>query len=152
MAGEVGPSPTYGGGLIFAANENARLVAINPTSGQKVWESNQYLPEVASPLYNDGLLYIATSYAVVACFDAQTGEFVKEYEASNGFYSSPVAADGKIYLFDLEGKAYIFKPGKDMQLTGTPELGEKVFSTPIFADGRIYIRGIKYLYCIGTKH
>jgi len=152
MSGEVGPSPAFGGGLLYAANENARMVAVNPITKQKVWESNHYLPEVASPLYNDGLLYIATTYAVVACFDALTGELAWEYEAGNGFYSSPEVADGKLYFFDIEGKAYIFKTGKEQQLIGTPELGEKVFSTPVFADGRIYIRGLKYLYCIGTKH
>jgi outer membrane protein assembly factor BamB len=150
MSGEVGPSPTFGGGLIYAANEYAKIVAINPTNGALVWEDNYYLPEVSSPLYHNGLLYIATSYAVFACFDATTGEFLWEFDADNGFYSSPMLADGKIYILDLEGQAYIFNPGKEMQLISSPHLGEKVFATPVFSDGRLYVRGNRHLYAVGN--
>jgi outer membrane protein assembly factor BamB len=85
LSGEVGPSPAYGGGLIYAANEYAKLVAIDPVSGTLVWDDNYYLPEVSSPLVHDGLLYVATSYAVFACFDAGTGQFIWEFDADNGF-------------------------------------------------------------------
>ena len=73
MMGEVGPSPAFGSGLIFAANEYAKLVAIDPTKNAKVWESDEYMPEVASPVSANGLLFIATSYGVLACYDAKSG-------------------------------------------------------------------------------
>lgn len=149
MSGEVGPSPVFGGGLVYAANEYATMVAVNPKNGNRVWENNHYLPEVSSPLYHNGLLYIATSYAVFACFDAATGAFLWEFDAENGFYSSPVFADGKIYVFDIEGHAYIFEPGREAKMIASPLLGEKVFATPVFADGKLYIRGNRHLYCIG---
>jgi hypothetical protein len=148
LSGEVGPSPAYGGGLIFAANEYAKLVAIDPVSGTLVWDDNYYLPEVSSPLVHDGLLYVATSYAVFACFDAGTGQFIWEFDADNGFYASPMLADGKIFIFDIEGQAYIFEPGRVPQLIASPSLGEKVYASPVFSNGRIYIRGNKHLYCV----
>ena len=151
MSGEVGPSPAYGGGLVYAGNEYAKLVAINPANGEMVWDDNYYLPEVSSPVYHEGLLYIATSYAVFACFDATNGEFLWEFDAENGFYSSPVIADGKIFIFDLDGQAYVFQPGRAANLISSPVLGEKVFATPVFADGRLYIRGNRNLYCIGSE-
>lgn len=150
MSGEVGPSPTFGGGLVYAANEYARLVAINPVSGEVVWEDNYYLPEVSSPLYHNGLLYIATSYAVFACFDASNGEFLWEFDSDDGFYSSPMLADGKVFIFDMGGRAYIFNPGRELDLIASPKLGERVYATPVFADGRIYIRGNRHVYCIGN--
>ncbi len=150
MSAEVGPSPTYGGGLVYAANEYARLVAINPLNGDLVWEDNYYLPEVSSPLYHDGLLYIATSYAVFACFDASNGDFFWEFDSDDGFYSSPMLADGKIFIFDMGGRAYIFNPGREVDLIASPKLGERVYATPVFADGRIYIRGNRHVYCIGN--
>ena len=150
MSGEVGPSPAFGGGLVYAANEYARLVAINPVSGELVWEDNYYLPEVSSPLYHDGLLYIATSYAVFACFDATNGEFLWEFDSDDGFYSSPMLADGKIFIFDMGGRAYIFNPGREADLIASPKLGERVYATPVFADGRMYIRGNRHVYCIGN--
>jgi outer membrane protein assembly factor BamB len=151
MSGEVGPSPVYGGGLVYATNEYARMVAVNPKTGEKVWEDNYYLPEVSSPAYHNGYIYIATTFAVVACFEAATGKFLWEFDAKNSFYSSPMIAEGKVWVFDTGGKAYIFESGSEPKLISSPELGEKVFATPVFADGRVYIRGVKHLYCIGVN-
>lgn len=149
MSGEVGPSPAYGGGLVYAANEYAKLVGIDPKSASVVWESNEKLPEVSSPVYIDGLLFVATTYSVLACFDAKTGHLLWEYEAKAGFYSSPMIADGKLYLFDTNGKGYVFAPGRTMKLLASSDMGEGVFATPAFADGCMYVRGSKHLFAIG---
>jgi outer membrane protein assembly factor BamB len=150
MMGEVGPSPAYSDGNIFAANEYARLVAINSDNDYQIdWEKSEYLPEVASPVVSDNLLFLATSYGVVVCYDATTGEKYWEMECDNGFYSSPVVADGKVYVIDMSGTTHIMEVSKELKLVGEPELGEKAFATPAFDQNRIYIRGSEYLYCIG---
>jgi outer membrane protein assembly factor BamB len=151
MSGEVGPSPSYGGGLVYAANEYAKMVAVDPTKGTIAWENSDKLPEVSSPVYYKGYVYVATTYAVLACIDAKTGVLKWEYEAKAGFYSSPMIASGKLYIFDTSGRAYVFATGGESKLLASPNLGEKVFATPAFSEGKIYIRGVKNLYCIGTK-
>jgi outer membrane protein assembly factor BamB len=148
MMGEVGPSPAFGEGLIFAANEYAALAAIRP-GGTIAWQNNEYLPEVASPVTAGGLLYIATTYGVLACYDANTGEKQWEHEANAGFYASPVIADGKVFALDTEGVAHIFSNEREKNLIAEPELGEDAVATPAFANGRIYIRGERHLFCIG---
>ncbi len=150
MAGEVGPSPAFGGGLVFAANEYATMVAIDPASGNVVWEDNYYLPEVASPVYGNGYVFIATTYAVLACLDAETGDQLWEYDTDNIFYSSPVVAGNRLYVTDISGNTYIFETGGEPNLLSQNSLGEEVYTTPAFADGRIYIRGEDHLYCIGN--
>ena len=151
MSGEVGPSPAFGGGLVYAANEYAKMLAVDPATGKVVWENMDRLPEVSSPVYYKGLVFVATTYAVLACVDAKTGTLLWEYEAKAGFYSSPMIADGKLYIFDINGKAYIFKPGTTVNLLASPDLNENVFATPAFADGFIYVRGSKHLFAIGKK-
>ena len=151
MMGEVGPSPAFGNGLVFAANEYARLVAIRPEGGGTIaWETNEYLPEVASPAVADGLLYIATSYGVLACYDATKGDKLWEFESDSGFYASPVIADGRVYALNREGVMHILRHDKEMQLVNEPPLGERTVATPAFANSRIYLRGEKHLYCIGN--
>ena len=151
LSGEVGPSPGFDNGVVYAANEYANLVAIKPGNpATAIWETNEYLPEVASPVAMDGLLFIATSYGVVACYDASNGEILWEYEAEQGFYASPVIADGKAYLLDMDGIMHIFAIDKTMKLIGTPELGEHTVGTPAFAPGRILLRGYDHLFCIGN--
>ncbi len=151
MSGEVGPSPAFGGGLVYAANEYAKMVAIDPKSGKQVWESTEKLPEVASPVYHKGLLYVATSYSILACFDATTGEQVWEHEFKAPFYSSPVVANGRLYLFDTSGNCYTVSPGRTFKLLGTSSLGEPVFATPAFVEGCMIVRGSKHVFAIGKK-
>lgn len=150
LSGEVGPSAGYADGMVFAANEYAKLVGIKIGSApQIVWEADEFLPEVASPLAVNGLLYVATSYGVLACYDAKTGEKLWDQDYGEGFYASPVSADGKVYATDMSGKTHIVKTTRDYQLVGTPELGEKVVCSPVFQDEKVYLRGMNNLYCIG---
>ena len=150
MMGEMGASPAFSDGLVFAANEYARLVAIKPgPSASIVWEHDEYLPEVPSPVASDGLLFVATTYGVLVCYDAKNGTKYWEKEFSYGFFSSPVIADGKLYVSDLHGITHILKVSKTAELIGEPQLGERITATPAFSDGRIYIRGELNLYCMG---
>jgi outer membrane protein assembly factor BamB len=152
LSGEVGPSAGFGEGLVFAANEYAKLVAIKPgDTPEIVWEADEFLPEVSSPLAVNGVLYIATSYGAFACYDAKTGAKLWSEEFGDSFYSSPVYAEGKVYLTDTSGKTRIIKATRDYQPVGTPELGEKSVCSPVFMDGRAYLRGMNNLYCIGAK-
>lgn len=152
LSGEVGPSAGYADGMVFAANEYAKLVGIKIGGGtpEIAWEADEFLPEVSSPLAVNGLLYIATSYGVLACYDAKSGEKLWNQEYGGSFYSSPVYADGKVYITDMTGKTYIVKATRDYQLVGSPELGEKAVCSPIFQDEKLYLRGMNNLYCIGN--
>jgi len=152
LSGEVGPSAGYADGMVFAANEYAKLVGIKFNGGtpEIAWEADEFLPEVSSPLAVNGLLYVATSYGVLACYDAKTGEKLWSQEYGGSFYASSVYADGKVYITDMTGKTYIVKATRDYQLVGTPEIGEKAVCSPIFQDGKLYLRGMNNLYCIGS--
>ena len=150
LMGEVGPSPAYNDGVVYAANEYAVLAAIKPGNPPSIlWETNEYLPEVSSPVAYNGMVFIGTSYGVIVCYDASNGEIFWEFECDEGIYASPEIADNKVYFLDVGGKMHIFSADKTMKLIGEPELGEGAVSTPAFSEGRIYIRGDKYLYCIG---
>ena len=152
LSGEVGPSAGYADGMVFAANEYAKLVGIKFNGGapEIAWEADEFLPEVSSPLAVNGMLYVATSYGILACYDAKSGEKLWSQEFGGSFYASPVYADGKVYITDMTGKTYIVKATRDYQLAGTSELGEKSVCSPIFQDGKIYLRGMSNLYCIGN--
>ena len=150
MMGEVGPSIAFDDGLVFASQEYARTLAIDPKAPETyVWEDDEYMSEVGSPVAYDGLMYMATSFGVVVCYDAKTGEKQWEKEFDNEIWSSPVIAEGKLYIVDKEGITHIMKADKSGTVIAEPELGEQGFALPAFADGVIYLRGTKNLYCIG---
>ena len=151
MSGEVGPSAAIYDGLVYAANEYARLIAIRPgPTPETVWEADEYLPEAASPVAANGLLFVATSYGMFVCHDAKTGAKLWEHEYDQGFYGSPMIADGKVYVMDKGGTMHIFKAERTKSNLGNPTLGEKSVVTPAFADGVIYLKGDRSLVCAGT--
>lgn len=149
LMGEVGPSPAFGDGLVFATQEYATLMAINPANGQIVWKDDEYLSEVASPVVANGMVFLATSYGVLVCYDAKTGSKLWEHDDGPGYYSSPVVADNKLFIFDLDGRLQVYALEREKKLLGESNLGAKISSTPAFADGRMYVRAGTTLYCIG---
>lgn len=151
LSGEVGTSPCSSGGVVYGASEYAKLVAVDGASGNVLWESSDYLPEVSSPVATKDNVFLATSYGVVAAFDAKTGALRKEHELNTEFYSSPVVADGKLYLFSNSGKMHIFTADNDFRLLDSFETGEKTFATPAFTDGKIVVRTEKSIYCVTTN-
>jgi len=149
MVGEVGPSVAYNDGIVVAANEYAKMVAIDIKTHQVIWENDEYLPEASSPVAYNGLLFIATSYGVIVCYDLKTGENYWEDDTGAAIYSSPTIADGKMFLMDNEGIMRVYGVAKEKKLLGENELGETAGTTPAYEDGHIYIRGVSNLYCIG---
>lgn len=149
LMGEVGPSPAFGEGLVFATQEYATLMAINPANGQVVWQDDEYLSEVASPVVAGGMVFLATSYGVLVAYDAKTGEKLWENDDGPGYYSSPVVADNKLFIFDLDGLLHVYALEREKKLLAEANLGTKITSTPAFSDGRMFIRAGTTLYCIG---
>jgi len=149
LSGEIGPSPAYGNGMVFVANEYAKMVAIK--SGKVVWENFEYLPDVSSPVAYKDYVFFTTSYGDMVCINQKDGAVLWHHEFDNGFYGSPVIADGKLYAIDRTGTTSIVEAGKEFKLTGQSSIGEKSDCTPAFANGMMYIRGYKNLYCIGKK-
>jgi outer membrane protein assembly factor BamB len=150
MMGEVGPSVAYSDGIVFAANEYARMVAIDIKTKEILWEQDMYLPEASSPLAHSGLVIVATSYGVLACYDAKTGDQYWEHDVGTTLYSSPVTAEGKLFMMDNEGVMRVYEFSKEMKLLKENKLGEKAGTTPAFSNGRLYIRGENHLFCIGS--
>lgn len=151
MGGEVCSCPCSMEGVIFGANEYAKLVAINGADGKVLWESSDYLPEVSSPVATKDYLYVATSYGVLAAYDIKTGALAKEHELNVEFYSSPMIVDGKLYLFSNDGKMHIFSTNSEFTLLGSFETGERTMATPAFTDGKIVVRTEKSIYCVAAN-
>ncbi len=149
MRGELAPSPAFGAGKVFVANQYARLAAIEPGDLASVgWEHSRDLPEVSSPAATDALVFIANGYGAVSCLDAFTGALQWRHEFDEGFYASPVVVGERVYLMDRSGVMRILAASRDFRLLGSPALGEPSDATAAFIDDRIYLRGKTQLYAV----
>lgn len=157
LGGEVAPSPTFGGGYVFAANMSGYLAAIRPdgtgdiTKTGVVWQYQDDLPDIVSPLGTADLVYIVATMGMVTAVDAKTGKKVWSHRYAGEFHSSPILVGRRIYLTDKKGVTHIFEAGRTFKDLGQASIGEDVNATPAFVGGRIYMRGKQHLFCIGAK-
>lgn len=155
LSGEVGPSPAYGAGMFFVANDYADASAISPPTVEEpepriVWQFSDSLPDISSPLATASYFYLLTSRGEIVCLNAADGEVVWVHEHEEPFYASPVLVGDRIYALDKAGTMLIFKNADSWQLVGTSPLEEMAVATSAFLDKRIYARTETSLICIAS--
>ncbi len=157
ISGEVGPSPAYGGGLVFAANTGAYLAAIRPDGSGNVtethvaWKGEDGLPDTCSPLADGKRVYVMDPGGYLTCYDAAKGKVLWEHDFETPFQASPTLVGDRLYLLDTKGDLWIAAAADKYSQLGRASLGEPADATPAFADGRIYIRGERHLFCVGKE-
>jgi outer membrane protein assembly factor BamB len=159
LRGDVGPSPVFAGGMVFAANEFPGLAAVRADGSGDVsdthiaWEADLGAPDTASPLATEDHVYLLASYGILTCYDAKEGgDPLWEQEFDAMFVSSPTLVGKLMYLFDEHGKVFIVEPTADeCRIVAENDLGEECVTSPVVSNGRIIIRGKEHLICIGKK-
>ena len=152
LSGEVGSSPAYAAGRVFAANQYARAAALDAVSGDLIWSSDELeLPDAGSPVATDRFLFLPTSYGTFSCVNAADGARIWEHTFDAGGYASPLLAAGRIYWLTEPGVMQIFKASDTFEQIAEPKLGEGSVCTPALVGRRLYIRGVKHLFCMGAE-
>ncbi|MBM3476516.1 MAG: hypothetical protein FJX75_24855 [Armatimonadetes bacterium] len=157
LMADIGPSPCYAAGVVYAAANLAGLYAIRATAasdkqaGEVLWEGKEGLPDTCSPATNGKLVFVVSTYGSVVCYSAADGKKLWEEEMKAQFQSSPVIVGNRVYLADTQGVTRIFEAADQYKPVGSGRLGEPVRATPAFVDGRIYVRGDSNLYCLGAE-
>ncbi len=152
LSGEIGSSPAYAAGRVFAANQYAQAVALDAGTGEAIWSTTELeLPDAGSPVATDRYLFLPTSHGMFSCVNAADGTRVWEHEFEAGGYGSPILAGGRLYWVTEDGVTRIFKATETFELIAEPKLGEASVCTPAAVGRRLYIRGVKHLFCIGPE-
>lgn len=99
-------------GLCSPEQTRAKLVALDPATGDSAWE-RELESWVWAPVTNaNGVGYVAVDTDLVA-FDVETGAELFRFETSGTITSAPVIAEGRVHFGS--GVAYFggVKPGRD---------------------------------------
>lgn len=157
LSGEVGPSPAYGAGMFFTANDYAdgSAIRVPETRGEGeleiAWQFYDSLPDISSPLATDTFFYLLTSRGEIICLKSESGEVAWVHENENPFFASAVLVGDRVYAVDKEGVVLIFKNAGIYEELGAMSLGEASVATPAFLDKRLYVRTMTSLLCIGEQ-
>ena len=153
---DIGPSPTFAEGKVFAANDNCELSVIRAdgrgdvTATGVLWKGEDGLPDTCSPLATKEFVFLLTSYGTLTCYDADKGGVLWSEDFEVEFSASPSLVGDRVYLIGKSGKAWILQPTREKcARVGEADLGEECVTSPAFQQGRIYLRGKNNLFCIG---
>ncbi|MGI6139577.1 MAG: PQQ-binding-like beta-propeller repeat protein [Candidatus Hydrogenedentales bacterium] len=156
LAGEIGPSPGFGAGMYFTANDYADSSAIRPPADpttdepEIVWQFYDSLPDISSPLATDAFFYLLTSRGEIICLDPKDGEVVWVHEHDEAFFASAVLVGERIYAIDHLGTVLIFKNAGEYEEIASLSFDEDTAATPAYMDNRLYARTATQLICIAS--
>lgn len=151
--GEIIVSPVYGDGIVFTQTwRQSPIHAIRLTANgrppEQVWVSEKPGPQEPSLVYYRGLLYAPMDNGSLVCLDGKTGKELYRERLGAACNSTPIASDGRIYVSDNEGKTFVVKAGREFQLLGTNDLGERITASPAVSGNQLFYRTDSHVYCI----
>ncbi|MBE0536426.1 MAG: PQQ-binding-like beta-propeller repeat protein [Phycisphaerae bacterium] len=112
------------------------------------WTAKQTLPQTPSPLLVGDLLFTVSDVGMLMCFDAATGEVIWKERLKGKQTASPVYADGRVYIFDQDGNATVFRPGRTYEHLATSKLDDGCMASPAVSGKAIFVRTKSRLYRI----
>jgi outer membrane protein assembly factor BamB len=154
--GEIIVSPIYGDGMVFLqlwrqSPIHAIRLTANGRPPESVWLSEKPGPQEPSPIYYRGLLYSLMDNGVLVCLDGKTGKEIYRKRLGDESNSSPIASDGRLYFSDTQGTTFVVKAGREFELLGTNNLGERITASPAISGNQLFYRTDSHVFCIEDK-
>ena len=143
---DVDASPVIDRGMVVAASQSGRLVAIDLRSGLRIWE--QEIPSVQTPWVAGDYIYVVTTDAELVCMRRGDGRIrwvteLPRYEDPEDregpiLWSGPVLAGARLVVTSNDGRAYSVSPYSG-ELLGEQSLPDGVRVSPIVAHETLYL-------------
>jgi outer membrane protein assembly factor BamB len=142
--------PVVANGLIYAASQGGRMVAIDADDGRRVWSANE--GAVSAPLVVGGAVFAVNEQNQIIRLDAQTGDLVwrhdmpyftqekaKRRKAIHAQFG-PVLAGGRLAVAGADGWLRLFDPASGT-LSAQVEIPSGAASAPVLAQGMLFVLG-----------
>lgn len=91
-------SPALASGLVYVANYEGDVLALDQQTGDVDWQYNVKEPVHASLAIERGRVFVATSSGVVVALEAATGDVVWKQAISSQSLGTPVAAGRSVFV------------------------------------------------------
>jgi outer membrane protein assembly factor BamB len=111
-------TPATDGKNIYLASMDHRLYALDATTGQVVWKTDELGGSMAGTptLSPQGVLYVGTFNSEVIALNATDGEILWRMKAKGWVWTGPLLQDDVLYFGDLAGSMFAIsaKDGKEL--------------------------------------
>ena len=144
---DIDADPVIDGGRVYAVGQGGRMVALELSTGQRLWEQN--IAGIATPWIAGEWLFVVTDDARLICLARSNGKArwisqlprfsnVKKNKGDQVTWYGPVLAGGKLVLTNSRGVITYVSPA-DGSVTTTVRVKKAVFSLPpVVANSTMY--------------
>ncbi|HEX8486097.1 PQQ-like beta-propeller repeat protein [Sphingomonas sp.] len=143
---DIDASPVIDGGRVYAVGQGGRMVALELSTGQRLWEQN--FAGISTPWIAGEWLFVVTDDARLVCLARSTGKarwiaqlarYRNEKKKSDAItWYGPVLAGGRLVLTNSRGEIVSVNPG-DGAVQSTVETGVPFTLPPIVANATLYV-------------
>jgi len=143
---DIDASPVIDRGRVFAIGNGGRMVALELTTGQRVWEAN--LGGVHTPWVAGDFVYVVTNEGELVCLTRSEGRIrwltplqrYKDPEDRKGLvtWAGPVLAGDRLILTSSNGYVATVSPYTGA-LISVEKLSDDAFLPPVVANNTLYI-------------
>ncbi len=152
LISDVTSAPVVSGSTVFVGNHSGRLVALNATSGQRLWTARDGAMGAVWPA--GGSIFAVTDLNELVRMDASDGSRIwgvplpnfvaskpKRQSAIFSHYG-PIVAGGRVIIASNDGVMRSFNP-VDGALIGTTPIPGGATTAPVVAGGTLYVVSAK---------
>lgn len=143
---DIDASPVIDNGRVFAIGHGGRIVALELTTGQRVWERN--LAGTSVPLVAGDYVFVVTVDGELTALTRGEGKVrwvtqlprwknVKKRK-NPIIWEGPVLASERLLLTNSEGALVAVSPS-DGTVVSTSKVGGSIFLPPVVADNTLYV-------------
>lgn len=143
---DIDADPVIDSGQVFAIGKGGRMVALELTSGQRIWEQN--IAGFSTPWVAGEWVFVVTDEAKLVALHRGTGRIrwiteLRRWDNEKGkkgpiFYSGPVLAGDRLILVSSQGALISVTPENGAVL-GQTSVGAGVNLQPVVAGSTLYI-------------
>ncbi len=125
-------------GRLYVTSYNGRLLALEATRGQLMWERN--ISSRHTPLMVGDYLFVVTDDSRVLALDAQSGDALWQNDKLKGrWLTAPAFADGRLVVGDFEGYLHLLD-AREGDLVGRTRVDSSGISvTPVTEGSTIHV-------------
>jgi len=99
-------SPVFASGVLFVADHEGRLVAVDAETGRKNWELKTEQPFSGGPGLDDDQIYMGTIDGRVIAYDRSGGAELWNAQVSSEVLSPPASGDGIVVVRCIDGRVF----------------------------------------------
>ncbi len=143
---DIDASPVIDRGRVFAVGQGGRMISVDLSTGQRLWEIN--LAGISTPWVAGEWVFVVTDDARLLCVSRGSGKvrwvsqlprYRKEKKKADPVtWTGPILAGDRLILASSQGQLINVSP-VDGQIQSTTKVGAAVYLPPIVANNMLYV-------------